>query len=116
MKTLFWLLILGFGFYVAYQFATPQIRAWRYRDSMTQAARLARANTKEHVRASLLEAARDLEVPVTSRGLRIEEGRAGRVRIRASWDEVVTIRIWRFAEWADTLHYSYEVTSTNRER
>jgi hypothetical protein len=116
VKTLFWLLIFGFGAYVAYQFAMPQIRAWRYRDSMTQAARLARANTKEQVRESLLDAARDLEVPLTSRGLRIEESATGKVRIRATWDEVVAIRVWRFAEWVDTLHYSYEVSSTERLR
>lgn len=111
-----WLVVLGVGFYIAYRYATPQIRAWRFRDAMNQTARLARTDGDAEMRASLLETAGELGIPLEPRRLRIHRGPRDGVAITASWEEVVTLDAPRLGKWVDTLHYAYEATSIESGR
>lgn len=108
IRRLVWLAVLGAGVYIAYHYAVPQIRAWRFHDAMTQAVRLGQVNPVAETRATLLATADSLGVPLTPRDLRIHKGRRG-VVVSASWDEVVTIDGGRLGRWVDTLYYAYEV-------
>lgn len=114
LRAALWLAVLGIGLYIAYQFATPQLRAWRFRDAMTQTARLASVTSDEAMRASLLESAAELGIPLATRRLVLDRDRRGRLRITASWEEGVRVRGWTFGEWIDTLAYSYEVVALPR--
>lgn len=113
LRTLFWLAVLGMVSYILWQYGAPQVRAWRYRDAMEQAAKFAGDSSDEDVRAELLATARDLEVPLSDRRLAIHRSR-GRLHVTASWEEIVTIRGGALGTWVDTLHYVYEVNEEAR--
>jgi hypothetical protein len=114
IRAVFWLAVLGTVIYIAYNYARPQIRAWRYHDAMLQAAKYAGDASEDEVRADLMTAARDLHVPLVDRRLEIHRDTSGRVHVAASWNDVVTLRAWNLYEWADTLDYSYEVEQEPR--
>jgi hypothetical protein len=109
IRALLWLAVLGAAVYIATRYASPQIRAWRFEDAMSQTARLSEAAGESEMRRALLETADDLNVPLLSSRLTIHRARDGRTLIRASWDEIVRLKAWSIADWQDTLHYSYEV-------
>jgi len=48
--------------------------------------------------------------------MRIDQDRDGRTLISASWEEIVHLRAWKLGDWADTLHYSYEVEEDSERR
>lgn len=116
IRALMWLAVLGGVVYIATSYATPQIRAWRFEDAMSQTARLSEAAGESEMRRALLETAGDLHVPLSSRRLTIGRDRDGRTLITASWEEIVTLRAWKLGEWMDTLHYSYEVEDDSERR
>jgi hypothetical protein len=109
IRALLWLAVLGAAVYITTRYASPQIRAWRFEDAMAQTARLSEAAGEPEMSRALLETADDLEVPLSSSGLSIHRARDGRTLIGASWDEIVELKLWGFADWQDTLHFSYEV-------
>lgn len=111
IRRLLWLAVLGAGIYIAFGYARPQIRAWRFRDAMRQTARLAAATSDEEMRASLLDTAEDLGVPLQPRDLWIHRGPVGRIAVSASWEEIVTVEGGPLGIWIDTLYYAYEAAS-----
>lgn len=114
IRALFWLAVLGTVIYIAYNYARPQVRAWRYHDAMSQAAKYAGDASEDEVRADLMTAARDLHVPLSDRQLEIHRDAGGRVHVSASWSDVVTLHAWNLYEWVDTLDYRYEVEQEAR--
>ena len=109
------LVALGGGIYIAYLYASPHIRAWRFRDAMTQTARFASVNPDEEMRASLLQTAEELGVPLVARDLRVHRGARGRIVVSAAWHEVVTVDGGRLGTWTDTLYYAFEAASIERD-
>ncbi|HUP01248.1 MAG TPA: hypothetical protein VM737_07000 [Gemmatimonadota bacterium] len=109
IRALVWMALLAVGAYIGYQYAAPHVRAWRFRDAMTQTARLAAGSEAESMRESLLDSATDLGIPLAPDRLRIEGVERGDVRIAAGWEEVVTVGAWKLGEWVDTLEFAYEV-------
>lgn len=116
IRTLLWLAVLGGGIYIASRYAAPQIRAWRFEDSMSQTARLSQSASVSEIRQALLESAEELHVPLTSPRLQVHRDRQGLVTITASWEELVRLEAWRFGERLDTLHYHYEIQSRQEKR
>jgi hypothetical protein len=116
IRALAWLAVLGAGIYIATRYGAPQVRAWRFEDAMSQTARLSEAAGEPEMRRALLETAGDLHVPLSSSRLRIDRDRDGRTLISASWEEIVRLRAWKLGDWADTLHYSYEVEEDSERR
>jgi beta-lactamase superfamily II metal-dependent hydrolase len=115
-RSLIWLALVGIVVYIGYQYAAPQVRAWRFRDAMTQAGRLAGTQPDEELRASLIDTARELQVPLAPNRLTVRRDRTGRLHVSASWRELVRIRAWKLGEWVDTLNYAYAVEGTLRGR
>ncbi|HUP18523.1 MAG TPA: hypothetical protein VM778_01070 [Gemmatimonadota bacterium] len=107
--------VIGAGIYIAYHYATPHIRAWRFRDAMTQMARLASVNSDEEMRASLTRTAEDLAVPLDARDLRIHRAPDGRIVVSATWQEPVTLDGGLLGSWTDTLYYAFEAASIERD-
>lgn len=116
IRRLLTLVLLGAGFYIAYQYAHPQIDAWRFRDSMTQTARLAGAIRDDEMRASLMGTADDLGIPLDDRNLRIHREPGGRIVVSATWEEIVTLDGGPLGIRIDTLYYAYEAASIERKR
>lgn len=116
MRGLVTLAVLGAVAYIGWNYATPQVRAWRFRDAMQQTARLGPATEIPELRASLVTTADDLGVPLADRGLRIARAPGGRgVRIVATWEEVVRIEGGALGTWVDTLHFDYETRTERSE-
>jgi hypothetical protein len=113
-RALIWLALLGIGAYICYQYAAPQLRAWRFHDALNQGVRLAGTQPDEDLRASLMETARELRVPLARNRLTVRRDPTGRLRVSASWREIVRIPTWKLGEWVDTLHYGYEVEGNAR--
>lgn len=109
------LVLLGAGFYIAYQYAGPQIDAWRFRDSMTQTARLASAIRDDEMRESLIATADDLGIPLDPRNLRIHRGPGGRIVVSAMWEEIVTLDGGPLGIRVDTLYFAYEAALIERK-
>ena len=109
MGTLVRLVVLLAGLYIGYSFLSPRIRAWRFKDSMKQTARLADVTDRRAMRRALLEAADEFGVPLLPHGLTVDTRRGGGVVIRAAWREIVRIDGWRLGEWVDTLRFDYEI-------
>jgi len=109
IRALVWMALLAAVAYIGSLYAAPHVRAWRFRDAMTQTVRLADASNEEAMRESLLESAGDLGIPLATRRLGVSRGEPDDARISASWEEVVTVRAWKLGEWVDTLHFAYEV-------
>jgi hypothetical protein len=65
MGSLLRLVLLAAGLYIGYLLATPHIRAWRFKDAMTQSVRFADVSTTEAMRQALLESADELDVPLS---------------------------------------------------
>jgi len=116
IRALVWLAVLGGGIYIASRYATPQIRAWRFEDAMSQTVRLSEAAGETEMRRALLETAGELHVPLSSRRLQVLRDRDGRTLISASWEEIVSLDAWKLGEWVDTLHYSYEIQEEPENR
>jgi len=116
IRTLLWLAVLGGGIYIAARYAAPQIRAWRFEDSMSQSARLSQSASVSEIRNALLESADEFHVPLTSAQLQIHRDRQGHIIITASWEEIVRLEAWRFGEWVDTLRYHYEIQARQEKR
>lgn len=114
IRALLWLAVIGTVIYIGYNYAAPQIRAWRYHDAMSQTAKFAGEMSEEEVRDDLLTSARDLHVPLGDQQLEIRRNSGGRLVVAASWNEVVTLHAWNLYEWVDTLGYSYEVEQEPR--
>lgn len=114
MGTLLRLAVLAALLYIAYSLGMPRFRAWRFKDSMRQTARLAEATDHEAMRRALLESADELGVPLSPYRLSIAIPPGGGVRIRAEWQEIVTLDGWRFGEWVDTLRFDYEIRETRQ--
>ena len=110
-----WLVALGAAAYIALPYARPQIRGWRFRDAMSQTGRLAAVEREDAMRAALLEAARELGVPLGPRRLQMRRGPGG-LTIAAEWEEIVRIRGGPLGDWVDTLHFDYEVESEEPKR
>lgn len=108
------LVALGIGLYIAYHYARPQLDAWRFRDAMTQTARLAGVTSDEAMRQSLLETAGELGVPLGPRQLQIYRGPRGRIVLSADWREIVTLDGGPLGVWVDTLYFAYEAASIER--
>lgn len=113
IRVLIWLAVLGVVVYIAYNYAEPHLRAWRFRGAMNEAVRLSGTQPDQELHGSVLEAARDLEVPLRPNRLTIRRDRDGRLHLSASWDEVVELRFWRL-EWLDTLQYVHEAEGARR--
>lgn len=116
IRALTWMAVLGLGVYIASRYAGPQIRAWRFEDAMSQTARFAEATGDSEMRRVLLDTAEDLHVPLSSSRLRIARDRDGRTLISASWEEIVSLGLWKLGERVDTLHYAYEVRAESEGR
>jgi hypothetical protein len=116
IRALTWMAVLGLGLYIASRYAGPQIRAWRFEDAMSQTARFAAATGDSEMRRALLDTAEDLRVPLSSSRLQIARDRDGRTFISASWEEIVSLGLWKLGERVDTLHYAYEVHAESEER
>ena len=114
VRGLIWLALLGIVVYIAYLYATPQLRAWRLRDAMNQTARLAGTQPDEELRTSLIETAGELGVPLPKRRLAVRRDLRGRLQVSATWEEVVRLEAAGIGEWVDTLHFSYEVEGSAR--
>ncbi|MDX1622476.1 MAG: hypothetical protein R3199_00635 [Gemmatimonadota bacterium] len=106
-----WLSLLGAVVYIAWHYAGPHYRAWRFRDAMGQTARLASAEDRPEMRANLLESAAGLGVPLTERRLGIRRDPRGRTRLDASWEEIVRIEAGPLGIWIDTLRFDQEVVA-----
>lgn len=83
---------------------------------MSQTARFAEATGDSEMRRVLLDAAEDLHVPLSASRLRIARDRDGRTLISASWEEIVSLGLWKLGERVDTLHYAYEVRAESEGR
>lgn len=114
IRALMWLAVLGVGVYIASRYASPQIRAWRFEDAMSQTARLSEAAGEAEMRRALLETASDLDIPLSSRRLTIHRARDGKTLISASWEEIVRLKAGDFVDLVDTLRYSYEVEDDSK--
>lgn len=116
LRALLWLVVVGALAYIAWAYATPQVRAWRFRDAMQQSARLGRATSESEIRAALLESAADLEVPLAPAELLVQRSpRGSGVRIRAGWEEIVRIDGRILGTWVDTLHFDYDTRTERSE-
>lgn len=114
IRAAFWLAVLGVVVYIGYQYARPQIRAWRYHDAMLQTAKYAGDMSEDEIRADLMTAAQDLRVPLSDRRVEVQRDPRGQLRVFASWNEVVTLHAWNLWERVDTMNYSYEVEEEPR--
>lgn len=114
LRNLFRLVVFLAVLYIGWNYGRPYFRAWRFRDAMTQQARLSGAGEREETRRNLLEIAESLGVPIASRRLIVHRSRRGPVSIAASWNEIVRIEGGPLGTWVDTLNFDYEVTSTRR--
>ena len=109
MRGLIWLAALGAAVYIGWQYGAPQFRAWRFRDAITQTARLSDAASESEMHDSLEEAALELGIPLKPRDLHVSRDRRG-THVIASWEEVVTIDAWNLGRWVDTLRFAYDRT------
>lgn len=109
-----WLVVVLGVIYIGWNYGRPYFRAWRFRDAMTQQARLAGAAEREEMKRSLLESAENLGVPISPRRLTVYRSLRGPVSIAASWQEIVEIGGGPLGTWVDTLDFDFEVTSTRR--
>lgn len=116
IRALTWMAVLGAAVYIASQYARPQIRAWRFEDAMSQAARFAEGTGEGELRRALLDTAEDLHVPLSSTRLRIQQDHDGRTLIFASWEEIVSLELWKLGRRVDTLRYAYEVRDDSEGR
>lgn len=116
IRALVWLAVVGGLIYIASRYAAPQIRAWRFEDAMSQTVRLSEAAGESEMRRALLETAGDLHVPLFAPRLQVHRDRDGPTVISASWEEIVSLEVWKLGEWVDTLHYSYEVREEPESR
>ena len=114
IRGLIWLALLGIVVYIAYLYATPQLRAWRFRDAMNQTARLAGTQPDEDLRVSLIQSAGELGVPIPKRRLAVRRDPRGRLQVSATWEEIVRLEAAGLGTWVDTLHFSYEVEGATR--
>lgn len=105
-----WLVALGTVVYIGWHYGRPYLRAWRFRDAMSQQARLSEASDRDEATRKLLEAAEELGVPLESRRLTVRRISGSSISIEASWQEIVTIRGGPLGEWVDTLRFDYEAT------
>lgn len=110
VKRILWLVALGAAVYIGWSYGRPYFRAWRFRDAMSQQARLSAVSGREEAERSLLETARDLGIPLESRDLTVRKSPRGPMSISASWREIVTIRGGPLGTWVDTLRFDYEAT------
>lgn len=108
-RNLLWLAVLGAGLYIGWQYGAPYFRAWRFRDAITQTARLSSATSDAEMRSSLQEAALEFGIPLKPRRLHVSRDRRG-THIMAAWEEVVTIDAWKLGTWVDTLDFGYDQT------
>lgn len=108
-RALAWLAVLGAVVYIGARYAGPHYRAWRFHDAMIQAARVAEAREGSEIRASLLEVAEELGIPLGPGGLRIRRAPLGRATLAAAWEEVVVLDGGPLGAWTDTLRFRYEV-------
>ncbi|CAN5830786.1 hypothetical protein BH20GEM1_BH20GEM1_11580 [soil metagenome] len=116
IRAVFWLAVVGSGIYIAGGYATPQIRAWRFEDAMSQTARFSETAEDSEMRRALLETAGELHVPLSSSRLQVHRDREGQTLISASWEEIVSLDLWKLGEWVDTLHYAYEIREQSGSR
>ena len=116
IRRLFTLTLFAAVVYVGYQYAAPQIRAWRFRDAMTQVTRMAGSIDDEDARRSLVESAARLRVPLSASRLRVRRSPGGALTVTARWIEIVDLRAGSVAEWVDTLRFSYEVRTPGGAR
>lgn len=108
-RTLLRLAVLAAGLYIGWQYGAPHFRAWRFRDAITQTARLSSATSDTEMRSSLQEAALELGIPLKPRRLHVSRDRRG-THIIAAWEEVVTIDAWKLGTWVDTLEFGEDQT------
>lgn len=106
-----WLALVGAVLYIAWHYAGPHYRAWRFRDAMGQTARLASAEDRSEMRAKLLESAAGFGVPLTERRLGIRQGPRGRTLLEAFWEEIVRIEAGPLGIWIDTLRFDHKVVA-----
>jgi hypothetical protein len=116
IRTVFWLAVVGGGIYIASRYASPQIRAWRFEDAMSQTARFSETAEDSEMRRALLETAGELHVPLSSSRLQVHRDRDGRTLISASWEEIVSLDLWKLGKWVDTLDYAYEIREQSGSR
>lgn len=88
------LILLGAVIYVGFQFAAPQVQAWRFEDAMKAQAEAAEVNSDAEIRAALLRTAHELGVPLDTRALHITRAR-GRIEITAEWTRDVVLPKYR---------------------
>jgi len=117
LRSLVWLATLGAALYIGWQYGAPQFRAWRFRDAISQTARLSGAASEDEIRRSLQEAAEEFEIPLRRERLHVTRSREA-LTITAAWEEVVRIDAWKLGEWVDTLRFTYDrvVPSRPNER
>ncbi|HEY7460493.1 MAG TPA: hypothetical protein VIC59_01285 [Gemmatimonadota bacterium] len=88
------LILLGAVLYVGFQFAAPHVQAWRFEDAMKAQAEAAEVNSDQEIRAALLRAAHELQVPLDTRALQVTRAR-GRIEITAEWTRDVVLPKYR---------------------
>lgn len=105
-----WLVTLAGVVYIAWSYGRPYFRAWRFRDAMSQQARLSGVSDRDEATRNLLETAEDLGVPLEPRRLTVRRSPRGPISIAASWQEIVRIHGGPFGTWVDTLRFDFETT------
>lgn len=114
-KNLLWLVAVLSVLYIGWNYGRPYFRAWRFRDAMTQQARLAGATDREETKRNLLETAEELRVPIDPRRLTVHRSPRGAISISADWREIVKLGGDPLGTWVDTLNFDFEVSSTRRD-
>jgi hypothetical protein len=105
MGCLFWLVVLGAGGYAGYHLLGPHVQAWRFKDAMQVQADNARVNSNEKIRASLMQTASELHLPLEPRELKIQR-EGSNIVIWASWSREVVLPKYR-----RILHFHRSVTA-----
>jgi len=105
LKTLLALLLLGVAGYVLFKVTPPYFANSQLKDKMWEEARFAEANdrTAEQVRANILRAALQLEIPLEADNIQVEMGPTG-TRITADYSVIVDLYYYQ-------LHWDFHTTS-----
>jgi hypothetical protein len=80
-----WILVLAIGVFLAFKLIPVKIKSAEFYDFMDEIAKFSSANaTQEQIEKRLMDKARDLEIPLEKRNLRIVLSR-DRIRIDATY-------------------------------
>ena len=99
--TIFFLLLVAAGVYFGLQFIPVLVDTYSFKDSMSEEAKFASSRSDEAIQNNLLRRARELDLPINAKQIKITRN-AGRIIIKADYTvEVETILFtypWHFQE------------------